>query len=250
MILVAAALSLGGAKAERMESVKEYVKRTERLWGIAECTVRREGVVTLVDADDALILSTASGQRVGRIELRPGESCLLSDMHHASIQYEVQAVGPETVRITVVDAFQFPGLQDKRDEFTATVSPYARSISPQKDRSYTAEECRTRLREIIVPEFSCKNASGREALAKLQAAVIQSDSFGVGVPLVFDPVLYDRTSVTISFEDVSAWDALQIMTLIAGVQCSVQDGHVAVFSTEQRETTNTPLHPTADPPAP
>lgn len=236
LVLLWICTAVFASESNKAQGPLDYAKSTGRLWGVAELHVNRDGSVTLVDAEDTFFMYRGNGSRVrvGRVTLKPGDSCVLTDMYHAAVRYEINRIEAGVVNVSVVSTFTFPGIEDKEERLTLNISPYSRPLPPRVRKDNTAAKCLKRLENIILPGFSCENLSGREALLSLDEKIVKSDPHGDGVPFVIDPVVYDNRNLTFSLTKVRAIDALRIVAILAGLEFSIGDGFIAIFDSDKR----------------
>jgi hypothetical protein len=122
----------------------DYMKKTGRLWGIAELRVNTDDSVSLVDAnysEDAerqipgyglFFWQMAEGNLVtpgddhNQITLRKDQACMLSDGHHAFITYTLTGIEEGTAIIRVKEKFDARSFGDGVMETTETfrIKPY------------------------------------------------------------------------------------------------------------------------------
>ncbi len=231
----------------QLQSPVDYMKATGRICGIAEVHLNDDGSVTLVDAEDLFFLYKDDGSRVGRLTIEPGGSFVLTDLYHAAMRYEINRIEAEMVNVSAVYTFTFPGIEDKQDELTLNISPYARPLPTRVRDGSTADKCLKRLESIILPEFSGENLSGKQALQLLDDMIVRFDPAGEGVPFVFDPVVYDNKDLTFSLPKVRAIDALHIAAILAGLEFSIEDGFIAVFYSGRKRCPTRGSSRTGDP---
>jgi hypothetical protein len=121
----------------------DYIRRTGRLWGVAEVTLNENGSITLIDAKSSgvglnLIMHDANNRVVDSVTLSPGQSCSLSDGRHVFITYEFKAVEQGRVSITVTDKFDARSFGDsiKQTKATINISPYKNQDLPKQMDSH------------------------------------------------------------------------------------------------------------------
>jgi hypothetical protein len=109
----------------------EYIRQTDRLWGVAEVTLNENGSITLVDAKISgvglnLMMRDSNNKVVDSVTLSPGQACSVSDGRHVFITYELKAIKQGRIIITVTDKFDARSFGDgiKRTKKTLTISPY------------------------------------------------------------------------------------------------------------------------------
>jgi hypothetical protein len=117
----------------------DYIRQTDRLWGVAEVILNENSSITLVDAKDsgygfALTMRDPNQKTVDSITLTPGQSCSLSDGRHAFITYEFKAIEQGRITIMVTDKFDARSFGDgiKESKTTITIPPYEKQDSPQQ----------------------------------------------------------------------------------------------------------------------
>lgn len=117
----------------------DYIRQTDRLWGVAEVTLNENGSITLVDAKSSgvglnLMMRDANNKVVDSVTLSPGQLCSLSDGRHAFITYEFKAVEAGLITIAVTDKFDARSFGNgiKRIKATVTISPYKNQDLPQQ----------------------------------------------------------------------------------------------------------------------
>lgn len=114
----------------------DYIEKTGRLWGIAEVRINADDSVTLVDAESGygseLMLSL--GEVVKSRTIKAGESCTLSDGHHAFITYEFKESKKGKITFIITDTFDARSFGDgvKKETKTITISPYKEEQKPQQ----------------------------------------------------------------------------------------------------------------------
>lgn len=112
----------------------EAIEKTGQLWGIEEVTLNGDSSVTLTDADSmemglgcGLFMSDVSD---GVMNLRTGQSCLLTDGRHAFITYELNEIEENKLTFIVTDKFDArafgDGIQIARK--AVTISPYSKTM--------------------------------------------------------------------------------------------------------------------------
>jgi D-lyxose ketol-isomerase len=124
----------GGCRADRDQNSSatiEYILQTGRLWGVAEVTLNENNSITLVDTKSSgvglkLMMRDSKHKTVDSTTLSPGQSCTLSDGHHAFITYELKAIEQGRIIMTVTDKFDARSFGDgiKETKETITISPY------------------------------------------------------------------------------------------------------------------------------
>ena len=113
-------------------SALDYIEQTGTLWGIAGCLMNPDGSITLVDRTQSgagflLWIAAKDGAAAEQVTLRQGESCQLTDGHHAFITYAFLGLQDDRIRIEVTDTFNaisFGGTVEERRD-TVTIEPYA-----------------------------------------------------------------------------------------------------------------------------
>jgi len=113
----------------------DYIRRTGRLWGVAEVILNENSSITLVDAKSSgvglnLMMRDSNNKTVDSITLTPGQSCSLSDGRHAFITYEFKAIKQGRITISVTDKFDARSFDDgiKETKSTVTISPYKKQV--------------------------------------------------------------------------------------------------------------------------
>ncbi len=120
----------------KYKSTSDYIQKTGRLWGIAEVRINKDNSVTLTDADSGygcgLMMSLSKVQKSATIKV--GESCTLSDGHHAFITYELKKSEKGKVAFLVTDKFDARSFGNgiKKETKTITISPYKEEKKPQQ----------------------------------------------------------------------------------------------------------------------
>lgn len=110
------------------KSTIDYIQKTGRLWGIAELRLNKDNSVTLVDAESGygfgLMMSLSGNQKTATVKV--GESCTLSDGHHAFITYELRKSENGKISFLVTDKFDARSFGDdiNIETITITISPY------------------------------------------------------------------------------------------------------------------------------
>lgn len=106
----------------------DYIRKTNRLWGIQEVRINKDKSVTLVDAESgygyALMLSLT--EALNSVTIKAGESCTLSDGHHVFITYELKALKKDKLTFIVTDEFDARSFGDgiKKETETVMISTY------------------------------------------------------------------------------------------------------------------------------
>jgi ribosomal protein S4E len=109
----------------------DYIRRTGRLWGVAELKLNDNGSITLIDAKSSgvglnLMMRDADSKVVDSVTLRPGRSCSLSDGRHVFITYELKSIEAGRITFAVTDKFDARSFGNgiKETKETVTISPY------------------------------------------------------------------------------------------------------------------------------
>ena len=123
-------------EVQKNSATIDYIRRTGRLWGVAEVTLNENGSITLIDAKDSgygyglMMMRDPDYKNVDSITLTPGQSCSLSDGHHVFITYEFKAIEQDRIIITVNDKFDARSFGDgiMRAKATITIPPYKKEV--------------------------------------------------------------------------------------------------------------------------
>lgn len=130
---------LSGADKPEYKNTIDYIQQTGRLWGIAQVTIDNDNSVTLVDAETGYGrgLSLSLSRRVASVTLKIGESCVLSDGHHAFITYELKKIEKGKITFLVTDKFDARSFGDgiKQETKILTISPYLKEKIPPPNNS-------------------------------------------------------------------------------------------------------------------
>jgi ribosomal protein S4E len=117
----------------------DYIRRTGRLWGVAEVTLNDNGSITLLDTKSTgvglnLMMRDAENNVVDSVTLSPGQSCSLSDGRHVFITYELKAIEQGRITFTITDKFDARSFGDgiKETKTTITITPYTKQDLPQQ----------------------------------------------------------------------------------------------------------------------
>lgn len=95
---------------DKTESCIDYIEQTGKLWGVSEVTVNDNQTVTMVDATHGgpgygLTMYDGAANFVASLTLTVGQSVMLSDGHHASLQYTIKSIGSGSAEIDVLERF-------------------------------------------------------------------------------------------------------------------------------------------------
>lgn len=129
-LLLVILLSAGVSADEKPDykNAIDYMRKTDRLWGIAAVTINKNETVTLFDAETGygygLLLSIT--ENVNSVTIKAGESCTLSDGHHAFITYELRELKKNKITFLVKDEFDARsfGAGIEKDTGIIVISPY------------------------------------------------------------------------------------------------------------------------------
>ena len=112
----------------KYKSSIDYIQQTGRLWGISEVMINNDASITLVDAKTGpgrgLMMSLSKPQNSTTI--KPGESCLLTDGHHAATVYKLQKIEQGKLTFSITEKFDARsfGKGITTETKTVTILPY------------------------------------------------------------------------------------------------------------------------------
>lgn len=131
-----------GAEKPEYKSNIDYIQKTGRLWGIAEVKINDDNSITLIDAESGygsgLMMSLSKVQKSATLEV--GQSCSLSDGHHAFIEYNFTKLKDGKITFFITDKFDARSFGDgiKKETKTATITPYTKETKSQQKNSHVA----------------------------------------------------------------------------------------------------------------
>jgi hypothetical protein len=115
------------------KSTIDYIEKTNKLWGIAGCTINDDGTITFVDRQKSgvgegqfLWIDDETNSFPDRITLKQGESFDLIDGHHAFITYTYLGLENNRISINVTDKFDARSFGDgiKVNKKDVIIFPY------------------------------------------------------------------------------------------------------------------------------
>jgi len=131
LVFLALAWSAESVYSAEFKSTIEYIQKTHKLWGISKVTDNGDNTITLADGKNegyghALGLMDKNSEWIDEITLKPKESCLLTDGHHAFITYQFIAIKDSNITFKVIDKFDARSFGDgiKKETAKFTISPY------------------------------------------------------------------------------------------------------------------------------
>lgn len=136
LIIVLLAGYASGTEKPEYKSTIDYIQKTGRLWGVAEVSVNEDNSITLIDAESGygsgLMMSLSTVQTSATLKV--GETCSLSDGHHAFIKYEFKELQDGKITFFITDTFDARSFGDgiKKETKTLTITPYKKAIESQQ----------------------------------------------------------------------------------------------------------------------
>ncbi len=212
-----------------------YTNKTGKLRSIVEVRLEPGNEIILIDEASGLHIYNVDKYNLdtpSRKKLKVGESCILSDGHHASITYTLMSVDNDRITLHVRDAFYGFG-DNKIIEGTVNIYPYKRQILKANSEDYwrkTNEEQIKFLKDANIGNYVCNRKSPFDAIKEFGKTLVEYDPAKQGIQIELDPALEDRDRlITFSASGATAFQILSIICNLSNFSFELNDGIIIIY---------------------